>query len=369
MKKVLFLIHDLGQGGAEKVLVNLVNHMDLTRFDVTVMSLFGGGINEQFLKPEIKYLTVFKKMVPGNTKLMKVFSPSQLHKCFVREKYDIEISYLEGPSARIISGCKDDTTKLVSWIHVEQHTMKQLSASFRSAKEASDSYGRFDMTVCVSKCVRDDFCEILDYKKPCRVLYNTVESEMIVNKSIEKVNIFSDHKVFRIVAVGTLKATKGYERLFRVVKKLTLESYSIHLYVLGIGPEKKKLENYIKENELEKVISLLGYDTNPYKYVKNCDLFVCSSYAEGFSTATTEALIVGTPVCTVEVSGMKEMLGENNEYGIVTENNEEALYQGIKRLLDNLDLLKHYKKQAEIRGKMFSTENTVKAVEEMLLSL
>ena len=58
MKKVLFLIHDLGQGGAEKVLVNLVNHMDLTRFDVTVMSLFGGGINEQFLKPEIKYLTV-----------------------------------------------------------------------------------------------------------------------------------------------------------------------------------------------------------------------------------------------------------------------------------------------------------------------
>ncbi|MDY2613682.1 MAG: glycosyltransferase [Lachnospiraceae bacterium] len=369
MKKVLFLIHDLGQGGAEKVLVNLVNHLDLARFDVTVMSLFGGGINEQFLKPEIKYLTVFKKMVPGNTKLMKMFSPNQLHKCFIREKYDIEISYLEGPAARIISGCKDDTTKLVSWIHVEQHTMKQLSASFRSAKEASECYGRFDMTVCVSEYVQDDFCGILDYKKPCRVLYNTVESEMIINKSTEKVNDFSDNRGIRLIAVGTLKVSKGYERLFKVIKKLTLESYSIHLYVLGIGPEKKNLENYIKENGLEKVISLLGYDTNPYKFVKNCDLFVCSSYAEGFSTSATEALIVGTPVCTVEVSGMKEMLGENNEYGIVTENNEEALYQGIKRLLDNPDLLAHYKKQAEIRGRMFNTENTVKAVEEMLLSL
>jgi glycosyltransferase involved in cell wall biosynthesis len=66
---------------------------------------------------------------------------------------------------------------------------------------------------------------------------------------------------------------------------------------------------------------------------------------------------------------MKEMLGENNEWGIVTENDEEALYQGIKRLLDNPALLAHYKEKAIERGKSFSTENTVKAVENMLLSL
>ena len=96
---------------------------------------------------------------------------------------------------------------------------------------------------------------------------------------------------------------------------------------------------------------------------------MCASYAEGFSTATTEALIVETPVCTVEVSGMKEMLGKNNEYGIVTENNEEALYQGIKSLLDNPELLKHYRKKATERGKKFMTENTVRSVEIMLLEL
>ena len=89
----------------------------------------------------------------------------------------------------------------------------------------------------------------------------------------------------------------------------------------------------------------------------------------GFSTAATEALIVGTPVCTVDVSGMKEMLGEHNEYGVVTENNEEALYEGIKMLLDNPDLLAHYKKQAGIRGSMFSTATTVKEVENILIQL
>jgi hypothetical protein len=66
---------------------------------------------------------------------------------------------------------------------------------------------------------------------------------------------------------------------------------------------------------------------------------------------------------------MKEMLGENNEYGIITDNDEEALYRGIKSLLDDPALLAHYKKQAAMRGKDFSTEMTVQAVEEMLLSL
>ena len=66
---------------------------------------------------------------------------------------------------------------------------------------------------------------------------------------------------------------------------------------------------------------------------------------------------------------MKEMLGENNEYGIVTENSEEDLYWGIKKLLDNPTLLEHYKTRAIERSKAFSTEETVLAVERMMLDL
>ena len=113
----------------------------------------------------------------------------------------------------------------------------------------------------------------------------------------------------------------------------------------------------------------MGYKDNPYKYIKNSDLFVCASIAEGFSTAATEALILGVPVCTVEVSGMREMLGENDEYGIVTENNEDALYEGVKKMLTTPDLLEEYAQRALERGKYFSTEKTTKAVEEMLLSI
>lgn len=367
--KVLFLIHDLGRGGAEKVLVNLVNNLDRAKFDISLTVLFGGGVNEQFLKPDIHFNAVFPREFPANSKLMKVLTPKQLHRLCVKEYYDIEVSYLEGPSARVISGCEDESTRLVSWIHVEQHTMRQAAASFRSAKEAEWCYNRFDRTVCVSQYVCDDFSSIFNLKSPCSILYNTVESDKILELSGQPVTDFGNEDVIRLIAVGTLKASKGYERLLTIIRRLKDDNRNVHLYILGDGPDRSRIEETIRKKSIEDHVTLLGYQTNPYKYVAKCDLFVCASYSEGFSTAATEALIVGTPVCTVEVSGMKEMLGDNNEYGIVTENDENALYVGIKRLISDRELLLHYKKQAAFRGKVFGTKDTVSAVETMLEKL
>lgn len=366
--KVMFLIHDLGQGGAEKVLINLVNNLDSSVFDITVIVLFAGGINEHFLNDNVHYKTIFKKMLPANSKWMKLFTPKQLHKMYIHDSYDIEISYLEGPCARIISGCENKNTKLVAWIHTKFLTEKEIYSSFRSAKEAKASYNRFDLIVSVSKDVDKNFCNLLHYKRKHTVLYNVIDSTQIRILSNENAsNICND--TFNIITAGSLKKVKRIDRLLSIAQKLKDEGYRFHLYILGRGPLEKEFSDFINNHRLSDNVTLLGYDSNPYKYISKCDLFVCSSQTEGFSTAATEALIVGTPVCTVEVSGMKEMLGENNEYGIVTENSEEALYEGIKELLDNPDLLAHYKKQAEIRGRMFSTAATVNAVESMLIQL
>ena len=369
-KKILFLIHDLGHGGAEKVLVNLVNNMDRSKFDISVTVLFGGGINEQFLAPDIRFRAVWKKAVPGNSRLMKLLSPERLHKICVKERYDIEVSYLEGPSVRIISGCTIPETKLVSWIHIEQKTSQRAAESFRSVYEAEECYNRFDRIICVSETVKQDFTRVLNIKKPVSVLYNTNESAKIMELSKEDVpeGKFSDETV-NLIAVGKVLKSKGMDRLARIEKRLLDEGYKARMYILGAGPDKEEIERYLKDNDIVKEYIFLGYQTNPYKYVARADLFVCASLAEGFSTAATEALIVGTPVCTVEVSGMKEMLGKHNEYGLVTENTEEALYQGIKKLLDQPELLSYYKEQAIKRGKDFRMEETVKAVEEMLEAL
>lgn len=367
--KILFLIHDLGHGGAEKVLVNLVNNMDQSKFDITVMAIFGGGVNEQFLSKDIRYITVFNRVFPANSHIMKLFTPRQLHKWFIKERYDIEVAYLEGPAVRIISGCPDKDTKLVSWIHCTMHSEKEFSVGFRNFSEAKVCAGRFDNNVFVSQGVRDAFesyCPVANGS----VLYNTNESDKIIAMAEAHLNaeIFCDEEI-KLVGIGKIEPIKGFDRLAHAHKKLVDEGYPVHTYILGEGSKKDELSAYIRQEGLTASFTFLGYQTNPYKFVRNSDIYVCSSYSEGFSTAATEALIVGTPVVTTLVSGMKEMLGENNEWGIITENDEDALYEGIKKLLDDPQLLAHCKEKAAERGKTFSTENTVKAVEEMLLSL
>lgn len=367
MKKILFVIHDLHHGGAEKVLVNLVNNLDRQKFDITVMALFGGGVNEQFLANDVKLLICHKKAIRGNSKVMKLFTPRFLFRHYIHGEYDLIVSYLEGPSARIVSGCRNKNTKLISWIHVEQHEKKTASKAFRNYKEALKCYQRFDCTVCVSEYVKKDFQSIFPVKNPVYVLYNTNETDKIRELAEEPVNdiVFWDNEI-KLVGVGKLMPNKGFDKLARIHARLIREGYKLHTYILGEGPEKNKIEKIIRENNCVDSFTLLGYKTNPYKYVAKCDVFVCSSVAEGFSTAATEALILGVPVVTTRVSGMEEMLGKDNEYGIVIEGTEEmSLFYAIQNILDNSQLMQKYKDKALLRGRDFSKANTIKAVERL----
>lgn len=371
MKKILFVIHDLHHGGAEKVLVNLVNNMDRENFDITVMALFGGGVNEQFLKKDVKLIICHKRAVRGNSKIMKLFSPQFLFSYYIKDKYDIIVSYLEGPSARIVSGCGNKDTKLVSWIHVEQHDRNTACNAFRDYKEALECYRKFDCTVCVSEYVRKDFQSIFPVENPVYVLYNTNETDQIRELAKEPVDdvVFKDNEI-KLVGVGKLMPNKGFDKLARIHARFIREGYKVHTYILGEGPERNKIEKIVDENGCADMFTLLGYRTNPYKYVTKCNIFVCSSVAEGFSTATTEALILGVPVVATRVSGMEEMLGKNSEYGIVVDGaDEDKLYDGIKELLDSTTCLQHYREMSRLRGESFKKRQTIDAVENMLKSL
>ena len=369
MIKILFLIPNLGHGGAEKVLVNLVNHMNLNLFEITVMALYDEGVNRKFLSQNVKYKFFLKKSFHGIGHVLKVFPPRLLYRFIIRDSFDIVVSYLEGQTARIIGGCFDHRIKKVCWIHRTMTTKKDASRLFRNEKEAEKCYESFDYIVSVSKDVEKSFLKIFPVMRST-VLYNTNQTDLILKKAQEPIaeSLF-EHSEFNICGMGSLIPVKGFDRLIRVHYRLKKLGFPVHTYILGEGNEKGSLLKLIRNLKLENSVTLLGYSENPYKYLKKCDLFVCSSLSEGFSTAVTEALVLGIPVCTVNVSGMKELLGNNNEYGIVTDNDEEALYKGIKHLLDDNELLQHYKSQALIRGGEFQTDNTVKAVENMFVEL
>lgn len=370
-KKILFLIPNLKHGGAEKVLVNLVNNMNPDKYDITVQTLFDEGVHRDSLKSYIRYLPGLKRSFRGNTTLLKCFPAVFLWKQLVKEHYDIAVSYLEGPTSRILSGCTDPDTKRIAWLHIELETVQKASLGFRNAAEAERAYNSFDGIVAVSRNVRECFLKHLNVTTPISVLYNTNETEQILEKCLEEPRnpAFMPENQISVCSVAKLIQTKGFDRLLNVHRRLLDEGLKHHIYILGIGEEQAALERQMKALGIEKSVTLLGFHKNPYQYVARCDLYVCSSHREGFSTAVTESLVVGTPVVSTDCSGAKELLGENNEYGIVVENSEEGIYQGMKTMLSDPELLAHYKKQAKLRGSFFSRTETVRAVEEMLSSL
>ena len=124
------------------------------------------------------------------------------------------------------------------------------------------------------------------------MLYNTNESDQILQKAVEEAKL-SDEE-FCWCGVGKLAQIKGYDRMIRIQKRLTNEGYKTHFYALGEGKQRAELESMVKELGLEESVTFLGYQTNPYKYVAKCDLFVCASHAEGFSTAAMQAVVIIT---------------------------------------------------------------------------
>lgn len=369
-KKLLFFIPNLKHGGAEKVLVNLVNNLNPEKYDITVQTIFDVGVHRSALKSYICYKSVFKREFRGNNRLFQLFPPEFLWKVMVKDTYDIAISYLEGPTNRIVSGCNMPGTKTVAWLHTGMETQEVFSVGFRNSNEAARCYLKYDRVIAVSRRVKECFCTHLDKPRRVEVLYNTNETEQIremANSPCEDDRFAYDG--LRVCTTGKLIPVKGFDRLLNAHKRLLDEGFRHHLYILGIGEEQKALEQQMKRLGIADSVTLLGFQKNPYQYVSRCDLYVCSSRREGFSTAVTEALILGTPVVSTDCSGAKELLGEHDEYGLVVENSEEGVYQGMKKMLSDPALLAHYRNKAKERGSFFSRTETVRAVEEMLDNL
>lgn len=370
MKRILFLIPNLAHGGAERVLVNLANNLDQSKFDVTVQTLFDVGVNRQYLRPHVHYIPGAKKHFRGNTTLMKLFSPERLYKSIIHGHYDILVSYLEGPTTRIIAGCHDPNVKKVAWIHTELPNTKKASVGFRSQIETMNLYNTYNRLIAVSNGVKNFFLSSLKVSTPIEVLYNTNETEKIrAMAAIEPDNLQFCVSGKCICSIGRVVHPKGFDRLMNVHKRLLDEGIRHTIYILGIGEEQKQLEAQAAKLGVSDSFRFLGFKDNPYSYVARCDLYVCSSRREGFSTAVTESLIVGTPVVSTDCSGARELLGEHDEFGIVVENSEEGIYAGMKRMLTDPEMLRHYKEKAAQRGEKFSREETVLAVERMMESL
>lgn len=305
--------------------------------------------------------------------LLKVFSATWLYNKIIgnRGKYDIVISYLQSPTMRIVGGCRDSSVKTINWIHNEFHNLSKLAVLYRSEKECIKSLVSYDATVYVADSAREAMKKCLPAIAGSKsyVIYNINDFKHIVELSTEPIEDISfDHKNLNIISVGRFTKQKAFDRLVRMIKFLQNNGVEAELFLLGDGSLKNAYVAEAERLHIKEKLHLLGFKTNPFKYVKAVDLFVCSSLHEGYSTAVTESLIVGTPVVTTQCSGMLELLGDN-KFGLICQNREEDLFNSVLALAKNHDKYVHYKYMAIQRGQELMKQDNITPVIELFEAL
>ena len=375
MKKILIFVDSLNEGGVTKVLLDLLENINREKYDITVMTLYNQGVYISEVKQYARYTYCFnipnfndhslkaelyRKYWGGMLRLPESF----MYKCFVKEKYDIEIAFMHGWSTKVISGSNNKKSKKIAWVHVDLVTWNRVDGVFKNLEHHKKAYSKFNEVICVSQTVKEGIEKKYNVKN-ARVLYNPINREKILKLSKEKIDDINLSHKFKLLSVGRLSEQKGYDRLLRVFKKLKNDVIDIELILVGNGDKYNELNKYIVKNKLEKDVTLLGFKENPYKYVRASDLFVCSSISEGFSLVIGEAMAVGVPVVSVDCPGPNEIL-DYGKYGKLVNNSEEDLYNGIKEMINDRVLYEKYNNKSNERGKMFSISCFANKLETIL---
>ena len=362
-RKILFLVESLDTGNAGKVLSTLVQFIDKTKFDVTVCSVNAGGQYESVIQENVDYKAILKSSSGMKHNMVyKNLPMSMVYKFYVPQGYDVEVACSEGFVTKVLSCSSNKKAKRYAWVHTNLNKNHWTREIFDGLKEEVSAYNRFDRIIGITDIISNAFkTEFPDVKTPIQTIYDPIDSLSVRLKSLNATNDQEDAVKFRLVTQGRLEAQHEYGRLLRIVNRLVKEGYDLGLWIFGDGSERGILDHYAKENNLEKNVKLFGAHPNPYRYLVLGDLFVCSSY----SSAVIKALILGLPVIATETPELNELL-KNGECAMLTPNTETALYNGIKKLIDNPSLLAEYKQKGEMRGWDFDIEALMVPIENLL---
>lgn len=366
IKKILFYIPSLEGGGAERelaILLQNINH----KYDITLLLTQKTGIFLKDLPKETKIKYLFKKdskyLIKIYRKLLKFIPSFILYKLFIRDNYDIEIAFLEGEAVKIISGSNINSFK-IAWVQtnlLKFHWTKKFFINLESERVA---YDNFDKIICCSGEAKSGFEELFRIFNKVEIIYSFVDKEEILLKSNLEDVIFEK---FTICSMGRLIEVKGFDRLISVHKKLIDEGYDHNLFIIGEGEKRAELEQQISYLNVSNSVVLAGFKENPFPFIKSCDLFVISSKVEGFPMVGAEALVLEKPILSTNCSGLSEML-DGGKYGILVENSEAGLYNGLKMILNNKELLPKYISLARERKNIFSLEEEINKIENLLQS-
>lgn len=373
--KVLFRLRSMEMGGVQKVILDLLNNLSKDKFEFTLLlNLYQGELRNDIPKNvKLLYLTKGKEDFSKNPLLKKIQLAFRLLKLYLykkfpsfqlKEKYDIEVasSYSEYD---MTLNSSNKNSKKIAWFHSEVTYERLKSKSWEYIKKMK----KFDYVVFCANQIRNLIEEKYGITfSNSSVIYNAVHVDEIKKKAEEYNVDYGKLKKPIFCSIGRLHSRKGYEILVNVHARLINENYIHSIVIVGDGEEMDRLKKQVIALKVEKTFKLLGTKLNPYPYLKAADYFVLPTKSEAYPLVINEALALEKPIISTRVGGIPEMI-DNNNNGLLVNCNEEEIYQGMKKFIQNSKFVDDIKRNLEKPEEKFNSDSIYQEVEELFLQL
>lgn len=375
-KKIVIVGQSLSGGGTEIALTEFINHLNINRFDVTLLLVDKNKdfINRIKRKVKIKYLVfdtnLYHNLVSMNSLEGKIIKKATLNKklkiynkvldhinsSVFNYEYDLAVDfYGYGSFTTAIVAKKIKALKKATWIH---------DSKMPWIKNIDDYLSDYDKVFCVSKTIKRVFDNLYPrFNKKSEVFYNFVDTTSILYKAQEFIPKEFNKKNFNIISVGRLTEQKGFDIALKAAYILKKKKFDFRWFVIGDGKDKKKLNRQRRKLKLENNFFFLGNKANPYPYIKNADLFVLPSRHEGYGLATLEARILKKLIIVSDLPVSREQI-KNEKNGLMCKLNELDLSNCILKAY--YDSILREKIEANLNKEEINFDSEIEKLEQLL---
>ncbi len=371
MKKILIASCDMGIGGVERSLAGMLEQFSYDEYKVDLMLYSQSGEFMELLHEDISLLDemaeyktfrssiaetfrarqigigitrlVSKARTALETRLRKLEEPGYYQQQLMwryalpllpklEQRYDVAISFL-WPHYFVADKVAADVK--IAWIHTDYSTI------VTNHSMDLKMWSNFDHIIAVSDACKSSFISrYKELKDKVSVIENIISPPAVsmLADSGEVDNPMLRDRRFKLLTVARLSYQKGIDQAIKAFDMLRQLGYrDMAWYVVGYGGEEAALREQIAEHGLQDSFVLLGKQTNPYPFVKACDLYVQPSRYEGKAITVTEAKILGKPVV---ITGYPTAASQVTNYidGYITEQSVEGIAAGIERLYQDKEL-------------------------------
>lgn len=385
-KELLFIMNNLGCGGAEKALVSLLQTLDYSQYNVDLYLFKKEGLFLNQVPQEVTILeqpenykyfdrsfikTIIENLKSGNLKNIwyriladfvffsknsKAVKEQKVWKYLkevllpLEKKYDVALGFLE-KTPNYFCVDKVNAKMKIGYIMNDYEQLKMDPAI------DVPYFSKFDFIISDSEESKKVLVKIFpQFETKFKVIKNIIASSIIKKLANETITDFSEG--FKVLSVGRFVPQKGYDLAIKACKILADKGLHFKWYILGDGEDKELIIAMIKKNKLEDYFVFLGIRENHYPYLKNADIFVHTARFEGFGMVINEAKILNKPILLTNFNVAKSHI-QSNYNGLICEMNPKAIADNLEKLIVDIKLREEF--STNLSKENFGTENEINA--------